>query len=84
MQVWGIVYLHYGYAKCLSSDKRTTPHFLFYNPSPLGSSGKILNKMDKKSYVVPEVEVLEIAVEQGFAQSGEPKFGGFGPEENWG
>ena len=25
--------------------------------------------MDKKSYVVPEVEVLEIAVEQGFAVS---------------
>ena len=31
--VWGIVYLCLGYAKCLSSDKRTTPHFLFaYNP----------------------------------------------------
>jgi hypothetical protein len=40
--------------------------------------------MEKKNYVAPEVEVLEIAVEQGFAQSGEPKFGGFGPEQDWG
>ncbi len=29
IQVWGIVYLYIGYAKCLSVDKRTTPHFLF-------------------------------------------------------
>jgi hypothetical protein len=27
--VWGIVYLFSGYAKCLSIDKRTTPHFLY-------------------------------------------------------
>ena len=43
--------------------------------------------MEKKNYLAPEVEVLEIAVEQGFAQSGvggEPKFGGFGPEQDWG
>lgn len=41
--------------------------------------------MEKKNYVAPEVEVLEIAVEQGFAQSGDgPKFGGFGEEQNWG
>ena len=40
--------------------------------------------MEKKNYVAPEVEVLEIAVEQGFAESGEPKFGGFGEAQNWG
>lgn len=27
--VWGYVYLYPGHAKCLSSDKRTAPHFLF-------------------------------------------------------
>lgn len=40
--------------------------------------------MGKKNYVTPEVEVIDVAVEQGFAASGEPKFGGFGPEDNWG
>ena len=40
--------------------------------------------MEKKNYVAPEVEVLEIAVEQGFAQSGDdPKFSPFGPEQDW-
>ena len=40
--------------------------------------------MEKKNYVAPEVEVLEIAVEQGFAQSGDgPKFSPFGPEHDW-
>jgi hypothetical protein len=29
IQVWGIVYLCQGHAKCLSSNKRTAPHFLF-------------------------------------------------------
>ena len=28
--------------------------------------------MEKKTYLAPEVEVLEVAVEQGFAQSGGP------------
>ena len=33
VQVWSIVYLLSGHAKCLSLDKRTSPHFLFYfNP----------------------------------------------------
>ena len=30
IQVWGIVYLCQGHAKCLLPDKRTTPHFLFF------------------------------------------------------
>ncbi len=30
--VWGIVYLFSGAAKCLLSDKRTTPHFLYFIP----------------------------------------------------
>ena len=36
IQVWGIVYLCSGYAKCLLSDKRTTPHFLFLLASHWG------------------------------------------------
>ena len=39
--------------------------------------------MEKKNYVTPEVEVIDVAVEQGFALSGGPKFGGFGSEEDW-
>lgn len=34
--------------------------------------------MEKKNYLAPEIEVFEVAVESGFAISGEPKFGGFG------
>ena len=32
--MWGIVYLFSGHAKCLLSDKRTTPHFLFIHNPP--------------------------------------------------
>ena len=40
--------------------------------------------MEKKmNYIAPEVEVLEVAVEQGFAQSGGPDFIPFGPEQDW-
>ena len=35
VQVWSIVYFRWGHAKCLSIDKRTSPHFLFYNNSSL-------------------------------------------------
>lgn len=40
--------------------------------------------MEKKSYEAPEIEVLEVAVEQGFATS--PVFNGFGSDykEDWG
>lgn len=41
--------------------------------------------MEKKmNYIAPEVEVLEVAVEQGFAQSGVPVLNNpFGDEEIW-
>ena len=38
----------------------------------------------KKVYSAPEIEVMEIAVEQGFAQSGVPVLNNpFGDEEIW-
>ena len=44
--------------------------------------------MEKKRYLAPEVEVFEVEVEQGFAQSGEsngnPYFMPFGDEQDWG
>ncbi len=40
--------------------------------------------MEKKSYLAPEIEVIEIAVEQGFATSSGPEFTPFGPEQDWG
>ena len=39
---------------------------------------------NKMNYIAPEVEVLEVAVEQGFAQSGVPVLNNpFGDEEIW-
>ena len=40
--------------------------------------------MEKKVYTSPEIEVLDVVVESGFALSGEPKFDGFRDEEEWG
>lgn len=39
--------------------------------------------MEKKTYLAPEIEVMEVAVEQGFAASGDPQFTPFGPEQPW-
>ena len=45
--------------------------------------------MEKKTYLAPEVEVLEVAVEQGFAQSDfnsgfiVPGGGNYGDENDW-
>ena len=39
--------------------------------------------MERKMYVAPELEVLEVMVEQGFAGSGDPEFTPFGPEKYW-
>lgn len=39
--------------------------------------------MEKKNYLAPEVDVIEVAVEQGFAASGDPDFIPFGPEQDW-
>lgn len=36
------------------------------------------------NYEAPQVEIVEVEVEQGFATSGEPTFTNpFGNEENW-
>ena len=40
--------------------------------------------MEKMNYLAPEIEVFEVAAEQGFAQSGVPNFTPFGPEQDWG
>ena len=40
--------------------------------------------MERSEYLVPEVEIIEVAIEHGFASSGDPKFTPFGPEEDWG
>ena len=40
VQVWSIVYLLSGHAKCLSLDKRTSPHFLFILISSQGMGRK--------------------------------------------
>ena len=48
IQVWGIVYLCQGHAKCLSSNKRTTPHFLFILTAFVGvGEGYPINDMKK-------------------------------------
>ena len=39
--------------------------------------------MEKMNYLAPEIEVLDVVVESGFALSGEPKFDGFSNEEPW-
>ena len=44
VQVWSIVYLLSGHAKCLSLDKRTSPHFLFYF-NPVVGGGAEANKL---------------------------------------
>ena len=40
--------------------------------------------MEKMNYLAPEIEVFEVDVVQGFAQSGVPNFTPFGPEQDWG
>lgn len=39
--------------------------------------------MNRQEYLAPEIEVFEVAVEQGFAQSGTPYFTPFGDEQQW-
>ena len=44
--------------------------------------------MEKMNYLAPEIEVFDVAVESGFAISGEPQFDEFGSggnyDEDWG
>ena len=35
------------------------------------------------AYEAPQVEVIEVEVEKGFAASGQVKFSAFGQEEDW-
>ena len=83
IQVWGIVYLCSGHAKYLLPDKRTTPHFLFLLPVTQGAEWqKLFTQMEKQNYIAPEIEAIEVAVEQGFAASGnteDPENGGWIP-----
>ena len=37
-----------------------------------------------QDYEAPQVEVVEVEVEQGFQASGDPRFTPFGDEEDWG
>lgn len=39
--------------------------------------------MERMNYVAPELEILEVAVEQGFAQSGGIDGQWFGEETDW-
>ena len=39
---------------------------------------------EKLSYEAPQVEIVEVEVEQGFQASGTPYFSPFGDEEDWG
>ena len=36
-----------------------------------------------QDYEAPQVEIVEVEVEQGFVGSGDPEFTPFGPEEDW-
>ena len=38
VQVWSIVYFRWGHAKCLSIDKRTSPHFLYFYNHRIGDA----------------------------------------------
>ena len=45
---------------------------------------KIMKNEEKKVYSAPEIEVVEVQVEQGFAQSGGPQYNNpFGDEVPW-
>ena len=37
-----------------------------------------------QDYEAPQVEIVEVEVEQGFAGSGDPKFTPFDDEQDWG
>ena len=39
--------------------------------------------MEKLNYIAPEIEILEIAIERGFAQSGGIDGQWFGDETDW-
>ena len=37
-----------------------------------------------QDYETPQVEIVEVEVEQGFQASGDPRFTPFGGEDDWG
>ena len=64
----------------LHLDKRNRLHtFCFIKPVTQEPSGnKIIFKMEKQNYVTPEVDVIEVEIEKGFAASNEdPEDGGW-------
>lgn len=43
-----------------------------------------MNQNEFMNYEAPQVEIVEVEVEQGFAVSGDPRFNNpFGDEQNW-
>ena len=54
-------------------------HTFFFIPVTQEPSGnKIIFKMEKQNYVTPEVDVIEVEIEKGFAASNEdPEDGGW-------
>lgn len=66
----GVLFICIRAFQSLYSDKRTAPHFLCTH---IAASELLRHKklklMKNEMYIAPEAEVLEIAVEQGFATS---------------
>ena len=72
----------------LDVDKRTAPHFLFTQTAAreLLRQQTYFQTMKNEKYIAPEIEVVEIAVEQGFATSGsggQEEIGGSKEEGEW-
>ena len=59
------------YSRTSTQINDSAPHFLFTHMPHRSRYGtkNSPNKMKNEKYIAPEAEVLEIAVEQGFAQS---------------
>ena len=51
VQVWSIVYFRRGHAKCPLLDKRTSPHFLFFNINPVVGGGTDKHLSYEKVYI---------------------------------
>ena len=43
-----------------------------------------MNEKELLNYEAPQVEIVEVEVEQGFQASGDPRFTPFGGEDDWG
>ena len=70
----GVLFIWYKVYQSLSIDKRRLHTFLFYNhnPNTIKESDSKMNfdlTMEKQSYIAPEIEIFEVAIEKGFANS---------------